>query len=110
MLVPWFLMALVTVSVVGISAVEFISRTTGSMPDAMLKMAPFVIVSQVCLYYIFNNGPSIMGAWLMFSIAMSFGRVINSVFILQEGLNPMWLLAGVSCMIVAAVCMKQAHI
>jgi len=99
----------VFVAVLGISTVEYISRTTDTMPEAMLKMAPFVVISQMCLYHIFNNGPSIMGAWLIFSLAMSAGRIINSVFVLQEGLNPFWLVAGVSCMIVAAYCMTRAH-
>jgi len=79
------------------------------MPDAMLKSAPFVITSQVCLYYVFSNGPSVMGAWLVFSLAMSAARMVNSIFILQEGLNPCWLAGGITCMVVAAYCMKQAH-
>jgi hypothetical protein len=101
--------SLIMIAVVCISSIEYISRTTASMPNAMLKSAPFVMVSQVCLYYVFSNGPSVMGAWLVFSLAMSAARMVNSIFILQEGLNPCWLAGGITCMVVAAYCMKQAH-
>jgi len=97
------------VAVCSISAIEFFSRTVGTMPGALLRSAPFIIVSQICLYNIFNSAPSVIAAWLGFTLAMSFGRILNSTFILKESLDLPWLLASVSCMVIAALCMKQAH-
>ena len=93
-----------------ISFVEAIARTTSTMPMAMLKAAPFVVVAQVSLYYIFSGAHSVMAAWIIFTIFMSLTRVVNSVFFLQEGLDVAWVGLSIGLMVGAVFAMKQAHI
>jgi len=49
-----------------------------------------------------------MMAWLGWTLTVSAMRVINSQYILQEGLDLRWIAASVLLMTTAAVCMKQA--
>ena len=104
-----YLAGLVFTATSAISVIEYLSRTQDEVTTALLYSAPFVVLSQVCLYYIFSNGPSVMGAWITFSIAMSVSRIVNSVFILKEPLSLPWLLMGVTLMLLSGLCIKQAH-
>ena len=93
----------------GICTTEYINRTQESVTYALAISAPFVVVAQVALYFLFNSAASVMGAWMIFTLAMSTGRLINSVVILKEPLDTGWLCLGVALMITASVCVKQAH-
>jgi hypothetical protein len=97
------------IATTSISGVEYLSRTSPDIVHALTRSAPLVVISQVCLYYIFSSGSSIMGAWITFTIAMSLSRIINSRFVLKEDLSIEWLLLGVTCMIISGLCIKQAH-
>jgi len=99
----------IAVAVVSISGIEYVSRTTDTVTEALFKSAPLVIVSQYCLYYIFSSGATLMAAWITFTIAMSASRLINSTLILREDLDFLWLLAGVTMMTLSGLCIKQAH-
>jgi len=99
----------ILVATTSISGVEYLSRTSPDMTHALTRSAPLVIVSQIALYYIFSSGSSVMAAWITFTIAMSASRLINSKYILKEDLSIEWLLAGVASMIIAGLCIKQAH-
>ncbi len=106
----WYMLAAyVFLATTSISGVEYISRTTETVGEALFKSLPLVAVSQYCLYYIFSNGSSVMAAWIVFTIAMSASRIVNSAFFLREGLNLYWVAAGVAAMILAGICIKQAH-
>ena len=106
----WIYVALfVLAATTSISGIEYISRTTDSVWPALVKSAPLVVVSQYSLYYIFSNGSSVMGAWVIFTIAMSASRIVNSTFFLREDLNFYWVAAGVTAMVLAGLCIKQAH-
>jgi len=104
-----YLAMYVTLAVTSISGIEYISRTTDGVWLALIKSAPLVAVSQYCLYYIFSNGPSVMGAWIVFTIAMSVSRMVNSTFVLKEDLDSCWLVAGIVMMTLSGLCIKQAH-
>jgi len=105
----YFLAVYILIAVTSISGIEYISRTTGNVTDALIKSAPLVLLSQYCLYYIFSSGSSIMAAWITFTIAMSASRIVNSVFVLREDLSFPWLLAGITMMTLSGLCIKQAH-
>ena len=49
-----------------------------------------------------------MMAWLGWTLTVSVIRVINSQYVLNEGLDVRWVVASVTLMFTAAVCMKQA--
>ena len=49
-----------------------------------------------------------MMAWLGWTLMVSVIRVINSQYVLNEGLDIRWVAASVILMTTAAVCMKQA--
>ena len=49
-----------------------------------------------------------MMAWLGWTLTVSVIRVINSQYILNEGLDLKWVAMSVILMTTAAVCMKQA--
>jgi len=103
------LAGLVIAATTSISVIEYISRTQDQMMTALMYSAPFVVISQVCLYFIFSNGASVMGAWITFTISMSASRILNSVFVLKEPLSFPWLLTGVAFMLLSGLCIKQAH-
>jgi drug/metabolite transporter (DMT)-like permease len=100
---------LVGTAVLCITTTEFINKTTGSLGSAMLLAAPLIVVGQICLYYLFNGSVSIMSAWLVFTLGMSAARVFSSAVLLHEPLDPFWLGAGISLMLLAALCIKRAH-
>ena len=91
-----------------ITRVEGISRVTPTFFEALGMSLPYIVLGQFCLYTIFNRGSSVMTAWLTWTIVMTFMRVANSHFILNEGLDYRWVVASVSLMFVAAICMRQA--
>jgi hypothetical protein len=101
--------AAVIVAVCSISYTEYINRTADGALTAFSAAALPIVIGQVALYYLFSRAPSVMGAWLIFSVCMSTARIFMSTIVLQEGLSVGWLLAGVSLMIAAALCIKQAH-
>ncbi|HIK59891.1 MAG TPA: hypothetical protein EYF98_04285 [Planctomycetes bacterium] len=106
----WYYLAIyVLLAVTSISGIEYISRTTDNVTDALIRSAPLVLLSQYCLYYIFSSGSSIMAAWITFTIAMSVSRLLNSMFVLREDLSIPWLLVGITMMTLSGLCIKQAH-
>ena len=100
--------AIVIVGTLCINRAEILSRTQDSFFSYLLHAMPFILLGQVCLYSIYNKAPSIMAAWLSWTITMSLLRVGSSHFILSEGLDLRWTLAGVAMMIGASLCLKQA--
>jgi len=103
------LLCYILVATTSISGVEYIARTTDTVWEALVKGIPLVLISQYCLYYIFSTGPSVMMAWVIFTIAMSLTRFVNSAVILREDLNFYWIAVGLASMFIAALCIKQAH-
>jgi len=49
-----------------------------------------------------------MAAWLGWTLTLSVIRIINSHYILSEGLDMRWVVMSVMLMTTAAICMKQA--
>ena len=101
--------AVTLLGVTCISFTEYYSRESSGLVDAMISSAPYIVVGQICLYYLFSNGSSLFGAWLIFSLAMSAARLVNSTLVLEETLHLGWLGMGIGLMISAAVCIRQAH-
>lgn len=91
-----------------ITRVETLARTSDTFIDAMYAGMPFILLGQFCIYQVFSRGSSVMMAWLGWTLTVSVIRVINSQYILSEGLDIRWVAASVALMFTAAVCMKQA--
>jgi len=98
----------VIVGALCITRVEVLARTNDTFLDAMYAGMPFILIGQFCIYQVFSRGSSVMMAWLGWTLTVSAMRVINSQYILQEGLDLRWIAASVLLMTTAAVCMKQA--
>lgn len=91
-----------------ITRVETLARTNETFLGAMYAGIPFIILGQFCIYQVFSRGSSIMMAWLGWTLTVSVIRIVNSQYVLQEGLDLKWVAASVILMTTAAVCMKQA--
>lgn len=91
-----------------ITRVEVLARTNETFLGAMWEGMPFIMLGQFCIYQVFSRGSSVMMAWLGWTLMVSVIRVINSQYVLNEGLDVRWVAASVILMTTAAVCMKQA--
>ncbi len=91
-----------------ISRIEMFSRTQDTFLLFGIHALPYILVAQFCLYTIFNKASDMMTAWITWTIAMAVIRVLNSHYVLQEGLDLRWTIAGVSLMVGASLCIKQA--
>lgn len=100
--------ALVLVGTICLARVEMLSRTQDTFIAYMTNASVFLLVAQFCLYMIFNKAPNVMTAWITWTVTMALIRVLNSHFILKEGLDLRWILAGVAMMVIASLCIKQA--
>lgn len=98
----------ILIGVFCISKVEASARIHDTFLGAMIEVFPYIIVAQFCLYQVFSRGSSLMTAWLCWTVTASIARVLNSHFILNEGLDVKYVAASVTLMLAAAVCMKQA--
>lgn len=98
----------VAIGTLCISRVEMLSRTNDTFMAYILSALPFIMVAQFCLYQIFNKAPNVMTAWITWTVTMAILRVANSHIFLDEGLDLRWTIAGVTLMIGASLCMKQA--
>jgi hypothetical protein len=101
-------MIAILVGALCISRVEVFARTNDTFLGAMWESAPFILIGQFCLYQVFNRGSSLMAAWLGWTLTLSVIRIINSHYILSEGLDMRWVAMSVMLMTTAAICMKQA--
>lgn len=98
----------VLVGTVCISRVEMLSRTQDTFLSYGIQAAPYIFVAQFCLYTIFNRASNVMTAWISWTVAMAILRVANSHYVLNEGLDLRWTVAGVALMVCASLCIKQA--
>ena len=91
-----------------ITRVEYTARTVTTFSDQMMMAWPFILGAQFCLFHVFSRGPSLMAAWLGWTITMSLMRVASSYFLLDEGLDMRFVCLAVLLMLFGAVAMKQA--
>ena len=87
---------------------EHASRTVETFGEYIVVVWPYLLVGQFCLFILFNTAPSVMVAWLMFTLTMSAMRIANSYFILDEGLDMRFVCASAVLMLAAALTLKQA--
>ena len=106
---PLLWVAVCAGTVLCVSITEYINRTAPDFSTAMMHSVAFITVSQIGLYFIFSKAPSIMAAWLAFTVGMSLVRVLSSMYVLDEPLNAGWLLIGVGFTLAASLAIKQAH-
>lgn len=100
--------ASVLVAAVCLTRAEYTARTAETFGGYMVEVWYFLLLGQFCLYILFNTAPSVMVAWLSFTLTMSAMRVANSYFILDEGLDMRFVCASAALMLAAALTLKQA--
>jgi len=100
--------ASVLIASVCLTKLEYSSRVTDSFGEYIVEAWPFIAMGQFCLYILFHTAPSVMVAWLMFTLTMSAMRIANSYFILDEGLDMRFVCASAVLMLAAALTLKQA--
>ena len=103
-----YTIAAILVGALCITRVETLARANETFLGAMWEGMPFILLGQFCIYQVFSRGSSVMMAWLGWTLTVSVIRVINSQYVLNEGLDVRWVIASVTLMFTAAVCMKQA--
>lgn len=98
----------VAVGTACITRVEMLSRTQDTFLSYGMHAWPYLLIAQFCLYSIFNKAPNVMTAWITWTVSMAVLRAVNSHYVLNEGLDLRWTIAGVTLMVGASLCIKQA--
>lgn len=106
MILPWWAISLL--SNVAIIATEYLNRTQPSMQEALVRTWPLIVLAQVCLYFSYNRAPSLLVAWIMFSVGNSAMRLLMAGTVMHEPFHAPWAVAGAVLMMVASYCIKQA--
>lgn len=105
-MIPWWGYSLA--ANVAVISIEYLYRIQPTLPDAMLRCWPLIIIAQVSLYFSYHGAPSLLGAWIMFTIANSAMRLGVSAFVLGEPVRLPWALIGISLAICAGLAIKEA--
>lgn len=103
---PWWMISLI--ANFAIITTEYINRTSPTQLDALKKTAILIVIAQTCLYYSYNGAPSLMMAWVVFTIGNSAMRLGMAGLILNEPLKLPWALLAVGLMTAGAWCIKLA--
>ena len=104
--VPWWLLSLV--SNVAIIATEYLNRKQPTLLSAWGRTWPLILVAQACLYFSYNRAPSLLTAWIVFTVGNSIIRLTMAGTVLGEPFKPHWAFAGAALMAVASYCVKMA--
>ncbi len=105
MCMPWWVAGLISNAC--IMAIEYLNRqASGSWLEVLPQTAPFIILSQFCLFLAFNGAPHWMVAWLVFALGNSTMRVGLVYATGQPVGNWPLMLAGVMGMIASSYVLK----
>lgn len=104
---PWWLASLAANA--AIITIEYLNRTSVDGLGGTLSRTWWLIaLAQSFLFFAYNGAPSLMVAWVVFTIGNSLMRLVMAGTILNEPLSYLWAGAGVAAMSVASYCIKQA--
>ena len=106
LIVPWWVISLI--SNVAIIATEYINRTSPSIGAAVRKTWPLILLAQACLFFSYNRAPSLLAAWIVFTIGNSAMRLTMAATVLDEPLKLKWALAAAALMVAGSYCIKRA--
>ena len=70
-----------------IAFLEYTYRTNEIGPALLVKIAPWIILSQFCLWYTWRAGPGLMLAWVVFFLGNTVLRILNAHYMLGEPIN-----------------------
>lgn len=99
--------AVVAVSLMLIG-LESLYRQDYSLGFTALVAIPVILVAQAGLYHVFHNSTTVIGAALTLTMCNAAFRVANSVLILKEPLDPIYVTLSVVFMVLASLALKQA--
>jgi len=103
---PWWLISLV--SNVAIIATEYVNRTSPTQLHALRYTWILIVIAQTCLYYSYRGAPSLLIAWVVFTIGNSAVRLAMASTVLGEPFRPSWALLAALLMSAGAYCIKMA--
>lgn len=106
MTIPWWILSII--SNAAIITTEYMNRIQPTQLEALRYTWLLILIAQTCLYYSYNGAPSLMGAWVMFTIGNSTMRLAMAGTILGEPLKIHWALLACVLMISGAYCIKLA--
>jgi len=104
--IPWWAASLA--SNVAIIATEYINRTSPSFGAAISKSWALILFAQVCLFISYNGAPSLLAAWVTFTVGNSFVRLVMASTVLGEPLRLPWAIVAAAFMAAGSYCIKRA--
>lgn len=104
--VPWWAISLL--SNIAIIATEYLNRTSPTLPAAWSRSWPLILMAQAGLWFSYRHAPSLLGAWIVFTIGNSAVRLLMASTVLGEPFRPQWALLGAGLMVAASFCIKRA--
>lgn len=105
-MMPWWTISLIANA--AIIATEYLNRTQPTQLDALRYTWLLIVIAQTCLYYSYNGAPSLMMAWVVFTIGNSAMRLAMAGTILGEPLKIHWAIVACVLMTSGAYCIKLA--
>lgn len=103
---PWWMISLI--SNFAIITTEYLNRTEPTQYEALKKTFILIVIAQTCLYYSYNGAPSLMMAWVVFTIGNSVMRLGMAGLVLNEPLKLPWAVLACLLMTTGAYCIKLA--
>jgi hypothetical protein len=107
-MIPWWAYSLLASA--SAASIEMFMRGQPTLLDAWARIWPLVLLLQTCLYFSYNGAPSLLGAWIVFTIATSMMRLGVAWFILAEAIKLPWALVGMTLAALAALAIKRATV
>ena len=91
-----------------IIATEYLNRTQPTLLAAWSRTWPLILVAQACLYFSYNRAPSLLMAWIVFTVGNSMMRLTMAYLFLKEPFHAQWAVGGALLMALASYCIKKA--
>ena len=104
--IPWWIASLV--ANVSIITTEYINRTQPDLLSALSRTWPLIVVAQACLFFSYNGAPSLLMAWIVFTVGNSVIRLTMAGTVLGETFHVQWAVVGAILMALASFCIKRA--
>lgn len=105
-MIPWYFASIV--ASVSVITIEYFNRMSGGLAEALPRTLPLIALAQVALFFSYNGAPTLLAAWIAFSVGSSVTRLTMAGAILDEPLHYTWAGLGAALMVAASYCIKKA--
>lgn len=93
---------------VAMIANEVINRQSATFGIAIRGTIIPIVIGQMLLWYLFRHAPSLLTAWIVFSIGNSVLRLTASAAVLHEPVDLRWAALAGALMLFAGLCIRKA--